>query len=120
MKILTKKIGVLSLALAMSISSCNKDFLETVPELSLSDATVFTTPQRVESQVIGLYGSAKNGSLFGGRYLIYNDIRAEEFVNRTTNSVTGYSTYQGNQDPSDTYIASFWTQGYLTINRINC
>ncbi|WP_435353374.1 RagB/SusD family nutrient uptake outer membrane protein [Emticicia sp. SJ17W-69] len=119
MKILTKKIGILSLALAMSISSCKEDFLEAIPELDLSDATVFSTPQRVESQVIGLYGSAKNGSLFGGRYLIYNDIRAEEFVNRTTNSVTGYSTYQGNQDPSDTYIAGFWNQGYLTINRAN-
>lgn len=119
MKILNKKIGILSLALTMSLSSCKEDFLEAIPELSLSDATVFTTPARVESQVIGLYGSAKSGALFGGRYLIYNDIRAEEFVNRTTNSVTGYSTYQGNQDPSDTYIAGFWNQGYLTINRIN-
>src|SRR6218665_2877681 len=119
MNILNKKIGILSLALTLSLSSCKEDFLNAVPELSLSDATVFSTPARVESQVIGLYGSAKSGALFGGRYLIYNDIRAEEFVNRTTNSVTGYSTYQGNQDPSDTYLANFWTQGYLTINRAN-
>ena len=119
MKILNKKIGFLSLALTLSLSSCKEDFLNAVPELSLSDATVFSTPARVESQITGLYGSAKNGALFGGRYLIYNDIRAEEFVNRTTNSVTGYSTYQGNQDPSDTYIANFWTIGYLTINRAN-
>ncbi|WP_337044979.1 RagB/SusD family nutrient uptake outer membrane protein [Emticicia sp. 17c] len=119
MKMVNKKIGILTLALAMSLSSCKEDFLEAIPELSLSDATVFSTPARVESQVVGLYGSAKSGSLFGGRYLIYSDIRAEEFINRTTNSVTGYSTYQGNQDPSDTYIAAFWTQGYLTINRIN-
>ncbi len=123
MKILNKiykiKISALSLAFVMSISSCDKDFLEAVPELDLSDATVFSTPARVLSQVNGLYASAKNGSLFGGRYQIYNDIRAEEWINRTTNSVTGYSTYQGNQDPSDTYIASFWNQGYLTINRVN-
>ncbi len=123
MKILNKfnkvKIGALSLAFMMSVSSCDKDFLEAVPELDLSDATVFSTPARVLSQVNGLYASAKSGSLFGGRYQIYNDIRAEEWVNRTTNSVTGYSTYQGNQDPTDTYIASFWSQGYLTINRIN-
>jgi len=123
MKILNKinklKISALSLAFVMSISSCDKDFLEAVPELDLSDATVFATPARVLSQVNGLYASAKNGSLFGGRYQIYNDIRAEEWVNRTTNSVTGYSAYQGNQDPSDTYIAAFWNQGYLTINRAN-
>lgn len=112
-------MGILSIALAMTVSSCNKEFLSAVPELDLSDATVFNTPARVLSQVNGLYGSAKNGSLFGGRYLIYNDIRGEDWVNRTTNSVTGYSTYQGNQDPSDSYLAGFWIQGYLTINRAN-
>lgn len=112
-------MSILSVALALTVSSCNKEFLNAVPELDLSDATVFSTPARVLSQVNGLYGSAKSGSLFGGRYLIYNDIRGEEFVNRTTNSVTGYSTYQGNQDPSDSYLANFWIQGYLTINRSN-
>jgi hypothetical protein len=119
MKLFTNKMGILSIALAMTVSSCNKEFLSAVPELDLSDATVFNTPARVLSQVNGLYGSAKNGSLFGGRYLIYNDIRGEDWVNRTTNSVTGYSTYQGNQDPSDSYLANFWVQGYLTINRTN-
>ena len=119
MKLFTNKMGILSIALAMTVSSCNKEFLSAVPELDLSDATVFNTPARVLSQVNGLYGSAKNGSLFGGRYLIYNDIRGEDWVNRTTNSVTGYSTYQGNQDPSDSYLAGFWIQGYLTINRAN-
>ncbi|MHA8107480.1 RagB/SusD family nutrient uptake outer membrane protein [Aquirufa sp. 5-AUSEE-100C1] len=119
MKLFTTKIGVLSVALAMTVSSCNKEFLNAVPELDLSDATVFNTPARVLSQVNGLYGSAKSGALFGGRYLIYNDIRGEDWVNRTTNSVTGYSTYQGNQDPSDSYLGNFWVQGYLTINRTN-
>jgi hypothetical protein len=119
MKLFTTKIGVLSGALAMTVSSCNKEFLNAVPELDLSDATVFNTPARVLSQVNGLYGSAKSGALFGGRYLIYNDIRGEDWVNRTTNSVTGYSTYQGNQDPSDSYLGNFWVQGYLTINRTN-
>jgi hypothetical protein len=119
MKLFTTKMSILSVALALTVSSCNKEFLSAVPELDLSDATVFSTPARVLSQVNGLYGSAKSGSLFGGRYLIYNDIRGEEFVNRTTNNVTGYSTYQGNQDPSDSYLANFWIQGYLTINRAN-
>lgn len=119
MKLFTTKIGILSVALALTVSSCNKEFLSAVPELDLSDATVFNTPARVISQLNGLYGSAKSGSLFGGRYLIYNDIRGEDWVNRTTNGVTGYSTYQGNQDPSDSYLANFWVQGYLTINRSN-
>ena len=119
MKLFTSKIGMLAITVALSLSSCNKEFLNAVPELDLSDATVFNTPARVLSQVNGLYSSAKSGSLFGGRYLIYNDIRGEDWVNRTTNSVTGYSTYQGNQDPSDSYLAGFWNVGYGTINRAN-
>ncbi len=119
MKLVNYKLGLVAFFLAIATSSCKEEFLTAVPELSLSDATVFTTPDRILSQVNGLYGSSKSGSLFGGRYLIYNDIRGEEWVNRTTNSVTGYSTYQGNQDPSDSYLANFWVQGYLTINRCN-
>lgn len=107
------------MAMGLSLSSCNESFLDIKPETSLADVVVFDTPARVLSQINGLYASAKSGSLFGGRYQIYNDIRAEEFINRTTNTVTGYTTYQGNQDPSDTYIANFWTTGYLTINRAN-
>ncbi|TDE16494.1 RagB/SusD family nutrient uptake outer membrane protein [Dyadobacter psychrotolerans] len=113
------KISTVALALVMSVSSCSESFLEAVPELDLSDASVFETPARVLSQVNGLYGSVKNGNFLGGRYPIYNDIRGEEFVNRTTNSVTGFSVYQGNPDPADTYVAAFWNQGYLSINRVN-
>lgn len=113
------KISALALALLLSVSSCNESFLEAVPETDLSDASAFDTPARILSQVNGIYGSVKNGNFLGGRYLIYSDIRGEEFVNRTTNSVTGYSVYQGNPDPADTYVAGFWNQGYLTVNRIN-
>jgi hypothetical protein len=113
------KISALALALLLSVSSCNDSFLEAVPETDLAAESAFDTPARILSQVNGVYASAKNANFLGGRYLIYNDIRAEEFINRTTNSVTGYSVYQGNQDPADTYVANFWNQGYLTINRIN-
>jgi starch-binding outer membrane protein, SusD/RagB family len=113
------KAAVLTLPLLTTVTSCKEDFLEAVPELALSDANAFDNPERILSQVNGLYSSAKSGSLFGGRYHIYNDIRAEEWINRTTNNVTGYGVYQGTQNSSDTYIGNFWSQGYLTINRIN-
>lgn len=119
MKKIHNFIVITAITMLGTLVSCKEEFLNAVPELALSDATVFSTSDRILSQVNGLYGSAKNGSLFGGRYLIYNDIRGEDWVNRTTNSVTGYSTYQGNQDPTDSYLGNFWTQGYLTINRCN-
>lgn len=111
--------AILTIPLLGSISSCKKEFLEKAPELTLPEADAFSNPTRILGQVNGLYVSAKSGSLFGGRYQIYNDIRAEEFVNRTGNGVTGLGVYNGTNTSADTYISSFWSQGYLTINRTN-
>lgn len=113
------KAAIVALPLLFTISSCKKDFLKAVPELSLSDANAFDTPERVVAQINGLYGTAKSGALFGGRYMIYNDIRAEEFRNRLANGVTGATVWNGTNTSSDTYVAGFWNTGYLLINRIN-
>lgn len=112
-------VAILAMPFIGSISSCKKDFLVAEPELSLPEADAFANPTRVLGQVNGLYVSAKSGTLFGGRYSIYNDIRAEEFINRLNNGVTGLTVYQATNVASDTYVANFWIQGYLTINRVN-
>lgn len=113
------KVALVTIPLLATVSSCSKDFLNLAPELSLPEESSFATSSRIEAQVSGLYGSLKSGSFYGGRYLIYNDIRGEEFINRANNGVTGLTTYQHTNDASDTYIANFWNQGYLTINRAN-
>ena len=119
-KIKNKIVGLLVLTpLLFSTVSCKKDFLELAPEISIPSEFVFSSADRIESQVAGIYSSIKNGQFYGGRYLIYNDIRSEEFVNQRQNNVTGYSTYQFSNDETDSYVADFWIRGYLTINRIN-
>lgn len=116
----TAKLALAGLLLSAGLNSaCSDDFLVKEPETSLSDAVMFTSVEKAETVITGLYASSKSGAMFGGRYHIYNDIRAEEFRNRTTNTVTGYTTYQFTNDPGDTYIANFWATGYLTINRAN-
>lgn len=112
------KIFILLLPV-LGLFACKKDFLDNQAELSIPESRVFETPARILAQVNGLYSSAKIGSLFGGRYQIYNDIRSGEFRNRTSNVVTGFGVYQFTNDPSDTYIEGFWINGYLTINRVN-
>ncbi|GAA4204130.1 RagB/SusD family nutrient uptake outer membrane protein [Pedobacter jeongneungensis] len=112
-------LAVTALPLIGFVSSCKKDFLVAAPELTLPDQDAFANPTRILGQVNGLYVSLKSGSFLGGRYEIYNDIRAEEFTNRLSNNVTGYDVYGGTNNSTNTYIASFWSQGYLTINRVN-
>jgi hypothetical protein len=113
------KAAIVAIPLITGITSCKKETLQIAPELSLSDVNAYETPARIEALVNGLYFTAKNGSLFGGRYQAYNDIRAEEFVNRTSNGVTGATVYNATNNNGDSYVASFWSQGYLVINRVN-
>ncbi len=118
-KIIIKKTLLFAVPLALLMGSCGKEFLNLSPELSLPESASYNTKTRIEAQVRGLYGSIKDGTFYAGRYQIYNDIRGEEFLNRTSNGVTGFSTYQFTNDPSDNYITNFWNTGYLTINRVN-
>lgn len=118
-KLKVATLAVTALPLIGLVSSCKKDFLVAEPELTLPDQDAFANPTRILGQVNGLYVSLKSGSFLGGRYAIYNDIRAEEFTNRLSNNVTGYDVYGGTNNSTNTYIASFWSQGYLTINRVN-
>lgn len=113
------KVAAAAIMLTVLASSCKKDFLVEAPELELPQEEAYTTPQRVDKVITGLYSSAKNGSLFGGRYQIYNDIRAEEYILRDPNVVTGADVYQATNDATNSYISSFWSIGYLTINRAN-
>jgi len=118
-KLQLAKVAIIAIPLIAGVSSCKKDFLDIAPELSLSDQNDYATPARVESLVNGLYANAKTGGLFGGRYQIYNDIRAEEFLNRTSNGVTGATVYNSTNNDGDTYVANIWTQSYLLINKVN-
>ncbi|WP_412466677.1 RagB/SusD family nutrient uptake outer membrane protein [Pedobacter sp. KLB.chiD] len=118
-KLKVATLAVTTLPLIGLVSSCKKEFLVAAPELTLPDQDAFANPTRILGQVNGLYVSLKSGSFLGGRYEIYNDIRAEEFTNRLSNNVTGYDVYGGTNNSTNTYIASFWSQGYLTINRVN-
>jgi starch-binding outer membrane protein, SusD/RagB family len=75
-------------------ASCDKeDNLYPIPTTAISDASAFASPDRILNQVRGLYATMRNGAFYGGRYLIYNDIRGEEFINELTNDVTGLSVW---------------------------
>ena len=110
---------MLSIPLAPMMSSCADDFLDAQPRTSVSVENAFDTPERVEAQANGLYATIKSGAFLGGRYQVYNDVRAEEFINRLNNGVTGAWAHTHTIGGDDTYLANFWITGYLAINRSN-
>ncbi|HEY0743226.1 MAG TPA: RagB/SusD family nutrient uptake outer membrane protein [Chryseosolibacter sp.] len=100
--------------------SCETDLLELRPVTSLDEAVVFDTPSRVELQVNNMYTQVKSGQFFGGRYQIYGDIRANDFINRTTNGVTGYLVWQHTiTETSQNDVVNLWDAAYNAINQIN-
>lgn len=113
------KVATTVILVSVLASSCKKDFLTEAPVLELPQTEAYTSAQRIDKVITGLYSSAKSGSLFGGRYHVYNDIRAEEYILRDPNNATGADVFQGTNDATNSYISSFWSVGYTTINRAN-
>ena len=119
MKTTLKYIMTFCLGLVM-ITSCKRELLSPVPETFVADVTAFDTPDRIANQVNSLYQGFKSGSFYGGRAQIAGDIRAEDFINETTNGVTGYDVWLLNATgTSQNFIKNLWSQAYYVINLSN-
>ncbi|WP_461065095.1 RagB/SusD family nutrient uptake outer membrane protein [Spirosoma horti] len=105
--------------LLIGVSSCNRDLLNPIPQTSVSDASAFSTTTRVQTQLLSLYGALKDGNFYGGRYIVYGDIRGEDFINETSNLVTGSDVWSLNATNSSTAVVNLWYYAYLTINKCN-
>lgn len=122
MKINTKRnlYLVSALFLVATLNSCKRDDgLFPVPTTSISDKNVFDTPARIEGVVNGIYKSLKAASLYGGRYLLYQDVRGEDFINVTANSYTAYEIWNNSYSSGSNDINNLWSAAYTTINGAN-
>lgn len=113
-----KYVITLGLCTMFSIS-CQRELLNPTPQTVVTDASAFDTPSRVLNQVLSLYGALKNGQMYGGRAVIYGDIRGEDFINETTNLVTSSDVWNNNPTNSATAVVNLWSQAYYTINCCN-
>jgi hypothetical protein len=106
----------------LSVSACQKDKLFPASQTSVvadDNFLPFTTPARITAQVEGLYSNMRSGNLFGGRYQVYNDVKAENWINSTANSVTAYQTWTETVSNTSSEVLSLWSQAYYVINNAN-
>lgn len=101
------------------VSSCTKDLLDPTPTTSIIDNEAFDNPARILLQVNGLYSGVKHGEFYGGRYIIYNEIRGDEFIVNRPNGVTGLDTWGQNVNSNTNEVVNLWSRSYAAINRIN-
>lgn len=106
--------------LALGSVSCQNDALNPIPQTQISDKVAFDTPARVALQATNLYSFVKTGNFLGGRFQIYNDIRADEFINLTSNAVTGSTVWNHTETETNSNdVNNCWIYGYQAINQIN-
>ncbi|HEX2921410.1 MAG TPA: RagB/SusD family nutrient uptake outer membrane protein [Bacteroidales bacterium] len=108
------------LLVILFIGGCSKDeWMNPSPKTSLSDLSVFDTKDRIIAQVNGMYASLKHGQHLGGRFLVYNDIRDDNFIPNSNNGVTNYQTWNHTVINSTNEVQNLWGQIYTTINVVN-
>ncbi|WP_299287940.1 RagB/SusD family nutrient uptake outer membrane protein [uncultured Mucilaginibacter sp.] len=110
--------SILSLTLSLT-TSCKKNYLDTVPVTSFSPVTAFNTPARMLAQINALYEQLKSGYLLGGRYEVYGELRADDFINAKSNAVTGLDTWNQNVNSGSNEVKYTWQYAYIVINSCN-
>lgn len=122
MKKLFNKISIIGLCIslgAVALTGCKKENLSPIPQTNLSDLTAFSTPDRIAQQVTGVYSAVKSGQFLGGRALVYQDVRGEDWINATNNGVTAVGVWNFSILSNDNQVENMWAQGYAAINRAN-
>lgn len=115
----TLKYTVLLVLIAVSLSSCFDEYLDPVPETAISDLSAFDTRDRIVAQVNAMYGDFRNGQYLGGRYMVYNEIRGDDFMNLKQNGVTGLLTWNHTLASGTNEVQNLWGQIYRAINTVN-
>ena len=106
-------IGFIGLAL---FSSCTDD-LDKEPKLNLTDKEIFADSQLIESNLLGIYGSAK--SIIGLRLFNFNVARGDEFINQSVNANEAIASYEMTVGQTTSDNTETWTKLYQTINNAN-
>ena len=115
-----KNILKISIVFALLLSmGCSKKYLDPVPQTSLSDLTVFDTKDRVVAQVNGMYAAVKSGAYLGGRFQVYGDLRADNFIPNSSNLVTNFASWNHTEVSSTSEVQNCWGAIYSAVNVIN-
>ncbi|MBD8349689.1 RagB/SusD family nutrient uptake outer membrane protein [Dysgonomonas sp. HGC4] len=105
--------------------SCS-DFLEEKPPLYVNEGDIYSSPKRIESTLLGLYGTIKNFntntrslSLLGGKGYLVFDNRGDDVINISNNLSSLFDTYNMRILSVSGENEDYWTASYLAINRVN-
>ncbi len=121
MKFFNKNISKLAvvLGLFLTIIACKKDFLDTTPKTTIAEDAAYSTAGKILAAVNNLYGQVQNASFYGGRFIVFNEQRADEFGQNDGNAATGSAVWNQNVASTNEFINNVWGACYTAINASN-
>lgn len=111
-------LGLIGFALLLA-PSCTKDILDTEPQTSISELSAYSTPEKVLAQVNNLYYRIQRPGFYGGRYILFNEQRGEEFSQNSGNAAEGALIWQHTALSTDSFVGNLWSLAYQAINNAN-
>lgn len=104
---------------ALVITGCNKDFLETRPFDAVEESDAFTSADKVEVAMNGLYDLITTTD-FNTHISLTSDVKGGDILVVSTGNYSRFVTeYQYIQGPSLGYGEGFWSNGYKIISNAN-
>ena len=109
----------MSCFILMFTTACNDDLLDTQPETSIPESIAFRTPEKILAQTNNLYKQLQNQSFYGGRFIVFNEQRADQFGQNDGNAATGSAVWNQNVASTNDFVNNVWSVGYTAINASN-
>lgn len=110
-----KLLSILTLA-SILVMSCNKEFLDIVPESSVTTDILYKTDKDFQDAMTGVYTAIK--SAYSDMY-VYGDVRSDDAWHALGNNVTMNAINNFAERSSEGLYASTWRNYYLAIFRAN-
>ncbi|MFB3387689.1 RagB/SusD family nutrient uptake outer membrane protein [Flavobacterium sp. LAR06] len=114
-----KKYILMSCFILMFTAACNDDLLDTQPETGIPESIAFSTPEKILAQTNNLYKQLQNQSFYGGRFIVFNEQRADQFGQNDGNAATGSAVWNQNVASTNDFVNNVWSVGYTAINASN-
>jgi len=110
---------LISMVALLFATACSDDMLDTQPETSIPEAVAFSTPAKILAQTNNLYKQLQNQNFYGGRFIIFNEQRADQFGQNDGNAATGSAVWNQNVASTNDFVNNVWSVGYTAINASN-
>lgn len=112
-------VFIIATTVAMSITSCSKDFINLTPPTSLTPQTALASESDLSTALLGAYAGLRNVDFYGRTVPVLGDLMPDNSYQSLVNSnrYTNFSNYSFTV--ADGNIDGMWNAGYRNILRCN-